>query len=141
MPSFRFDDAGNVAPPDAEELAKADADSAILVYMTGTVEDGRPYYAYLAVKPSRYCEFMDLNEAKAQITPEEYGTILASGFESSAPPETIVMMRNTYGFDEQYLEKLRQGIVKDYVVFMKNKEDQWIGDIVAMLKKKQTAAL
>lgn len=46
------------------------------------------------------------------------------------------MMRDTYGFDEQYLEKLRQGIIADYVIFLKNKEEQRISNIVAMLKRK-----
>lgn len=85
MPSFRFDNAGNVAPPDVKKLAEADEDSAILVYMTGTVQDGRPYYAYIAVKPSLYCEFMDMKDANAQITPEEYGVLIASGFDQSPP--------------------------------------------------------
>jgi hypothetical protein len=138
MITFTFDGSG-LKPPTAEELAKADAESTILVYITGIVEDGRPYYAYIAVKPSLYDQFKAKCDAKAEIIPGKYGAVIATGFESSPPPEVISMMRDTYGFDEHCLDKLREGLISQYKVFLKNNEDACIGDIIAMLKKKQTS--
>ena len=126
MSSLTFNASGQLTHPTEEELASADANSNILVYMTSTLADGRPYYAYVAIKPSRYSEFMALCEAKQEIILEEYGEIIASGFESSPPPEVIAMMRNTYGFDENYLEKLRKEV-----------STQRMDAIVNLLKKNQ----
>ncbi len=136
MATFSFDHTGALALPDTNALLKADEDSAVVVYVCGVVDDGRPYYAYIAVKPSLYPEFARLSAAQAEITPEAYGIILASGFAAEAPAEVIADMRHTYGFDETYLEKLRQGVIFQYHCFLKEKEDKRLSGIIAQLQKK-----
>jgi len=134
MGTLVFDESGKLKPPTAEELAEADRDTAILCYTTGVLDDGRPYYAYIAVTPSRYSEFMQKTKARYVMVLGEYGTVIAAGFETEAPAEVKQEMRDKYGFDEEYQEKLIQRVRAEQDTFMKAKEDKRIMDIVAMLK-------
>jgi len=135
MSALAFEDSGKVVKPSIEELLAADNDSAIIAYTDGIAEDGRPYYAYIAVKPSMYEEFHALTSARKPIVLEDYGTILAGDYAASAPPSVKQAMRETYGFDENFIEKIKENIMKMGKVFFEKKEDNRIMDIVGMLQK------
>jgi len=120
-----------------EELAAADKDSAVIVCDYGTSADGRPYWVYLAVKPSMYKQFLKETAAHRPISFEEYGEILKYGYDQEVPLAVKEEMKLKYNFDDQYMAKLTQKVIQAQIVFFKNKETQRIGDIVAMLKKKQ----
>ena len=139
MATSMFKPSGELMPPTAEELAEADKDAAILCYTNGLLEDGRPYYAYIAVKPSKYQEFKKLTDARMGLTLGDYGEVIAGNFEASPPPEVVAEMRDKYGFDEHYAEKVVQKIRREQTTFMEQKEKKRLDDIVAMLKMKQTA--
>lgn len=137
MASTLFNRSGELMPPTAEELVDADKDTAILCYTNGQLEDGRNYYAYIAVKPSKYQQFKKLTDARMGLTLGEYGEIIAGDFEASPPPAVVAEMREKYGFDENFAEKVIQKFRREQTVFMEQKEKKRLDDIVAMLKKKQ----
>jgi hypothetical protein len=136
MAIFTFDSNCDLKKPSSDELAKADEESSILVYLSGVAEDGQPYYAYVAVKPSRYGEFQARSLAKQTIILDEYGLVITCGFASSPPAEVVAMMRDAFGFDDDYLEKLRRELTSEYRIFLKQIENKRIDDAVAILKKK-----
>ena len=137
MTSIAFDSSGKVKHSSADELAQADQNTAILSYVHGTMEDGRPYYAYVAVKPSKYREFHALTAAKKAMVIGEYGTVVAAGFELEPPADVVKEMREVYGFDDEYETKLKQEGLKQQEAFFAKQEKTRIDDIVAMLQKRQ----
>ena len=136
MTKVAFDSSGKVKLSSPEALAEADNDMAILGYVHGTMEDGRPYYAYVAIIPSRYREFYALTAIKKAMVIGQYGTVIAAGFESQPPAEVVKEMREVYGFDDQYEAKLKQEEIKQQEAFYVNQDKVRIDDIVAMMKKK-----
>ena len=64
-------------------------------------------------------------------------TIVAAGFEASPPADVVRMMRDVYGFDEHYLDKLKQEVANQGKVFYEKKEQARLDNIVSMLKKQQ----
>ena len=135
MTAIAFEASGKVKSPSADELAEADKGSAILGYVDGTMEDGRPYYAFVAIIPSKYQEFHALTAAKKPMVIGKYGTVFAAGFESQPPPEVVKEMREVYGFDNQLGAKLEAEALKQKKAFFDKQETTRIDDIVAMLKK------
>jgi hypothetical protein len=136
MTAIAFESSGKVKHPSAENLAEADKDLYILGYVHGTMEDGRSYYAYVAIIPSKYREFHAMTAAKKAMVIGQYGTVIAAGFESEPPADVVKEMHDVYGFDEQFESKLKQEAIKQQEAFFKQQEATRIDDIVAMLKKK-----
>ncbi len=137
MTSIAFEASGKVKHSSVEELAQADQETAILSYVHGTMEDGRPYYAYVAVKPSKYRDFHAMTAAMRPMVIGDYGTVVAAGFESEPPADVVKEMREVYGFDDQYEERLKSDALKQQEFFFAKLETKRIDDIVAMLQKKQ----
>jgi hypothetical protein len=52
----------------------------------------------------------------------KYGTVIASGFSVEPPPEVVRKMRETYGFDDEYEEKLVREARKQRTEFAKARE-------------------
>jgi hypothetical protein len=132
---LNFDNSGKVKVSTDEELAVADETSVILGYINGTLADGRPYYAYVAITPSKYREFYELTAARKPLTIEDYGSIIMFGYDNAPPPEVVEKMRTDYGFDENYGQKLQQDAGKQQKIFLDKKEADRLKDIVAMLSK------
>jgi len=140
MSSCRFDDSGKLRTPSAVELLAADCENAILSYTTGTMEGGRHYYAYIAVKPSMYEEFYALTAQHQSIILGDYGTVIAAGFEKEAPPEVRREMRDMYGFDEHYVEKLQVEIQQQSKSFHDRREEKRLTEILTLLKAQDNGA-
>ena len=87
MTQFVFESSGKMQLPSQDALEAADADSAILAFSSGTVEGGEPYWAYVAVVPSKYSEFYARSAAREAFQLEEYGTVIEMGFDAAPPPE------------------------------------------------------
>jgi hypothetical protein len=132
---LNFDASGKVQASTEEELAVADETTVILGYINGTLADGRPYYAYVAITPSKYREFYELTAARQPLTIEDYGSIIMFGYDYAPPPEVVEKMHTDYGFDENYGQKLRQDAEKQQKVFLDKKEADRLKDIVAMMTK------
>jgi hypothetical protein len=134
---FVFDNQGRVREPSMDEYALADEDTKILSYTHGTTQDGRPFYAYVAVYPSKYKEFHRMTATKEPFAIEDYGTIVEGAFEV-APTQEVVQHMHAMGFDEQFEEKQKQEAKQELAAFMEHHELDRIQDIVSMLKKRGT---
>jgi hypothetical protein len=135
--AYQFEPSGKIKVPTAEELAASDADSSVIVLSCGAIEDGTPYWAYISVKPSKYQEFMRESDLHKPINFDDYGVILKCGLEEDVPDSIKEEMKREHGVDENYLARLRDDVLKAQATFLTAKESKRIGDIVAMLKKKQ----
>ena len=133
--TYHFEKSGALKPYTAEELAAADHTSSVLVLDQGTLDNGVPYWAYLAVRPSKYAEFMEFTAARKPIRLTEYGVILEYGLDAEVPADVQQAMKQKHGFDNDYKAKLIREIKKAQAEFLENQENKRIGDIVAMLKK------
>jgi hypothetical protein len=138
MRAYNFDSSGKLARSSQEELQQADATTAIIAYTNGTMADGRPYYAYLSVKPSKYREFYELSSARQSIVLNNYGKIIVSGFASTPPDEVVRFMADKYGFDDNYEQAVKAEVSQQRNEFGAKKEEQRLMDIVAMIKTKKT---
>jgi hypothetical protein len=141
MIEVAFDSSAQVVAPSAQELSAADeAEQAVLAYTHGNLSDGRPYYAYVAVKPSKYAAFYAATAERRRMRIGDYGTVIKGGLEITPPPEVIKEMRVRYGFDDQYEEKLKEQALKQQKDFVVRREELRIENAVAMLKRDQGTA-
>ncbi|MDX1975153.1 MAG: hypothetical protein SFT92_05705 [Rickettsiales bacterium] len=64
----------------------------IILLIYGMMENGKPFWAYLAVKPTKYKDFNELNKAgKIDLYKfESYGEIIIAG-EGKSPPDEITL--------------------------------------------------
>lgn len=134
MQQFQFDTSGNIKVPSEQDLQKADKGAVIIAYTHGTTESGRPYYAYIAVKPSKYREFCERSERRNSIRLSDYGKIIVHGFESKPPANVVKHMRDKHGFDDEYEAKLKEAIHSQRKQFSIDQEEKRLIDIVAMMK-------
>jgi tetratricopeptide (TPR) repeat protein len=135
--SFSFHKAGNMKMPTKAELLEADEDTSIVSFSHGTMADGRPYWAYIAVKPSKYREFSRRSAARETLVLRDYGEVLEAGYGKEVPAAVQQKMKEKYNLDENYAENLTKEANKAQDFFVEQREAQRIADIVEMLKKKQ----
>jgi hypothetical protein len=131
--SYSFHKSGKLKEQTAADLQKADASSAIICLTTGQLSDGRQFYAYVAVRPSKYHEFHQKTVKREVFVINDYGKVIISGFEPEPPPDVVKHMRDNYGYDENFVDKLQKEVNEARAFFF----EQRIADIVEMLKKKQ----
>lgn len=129
------DKADTPKPMTAAELSATDANSAVIVRDQGILENGRPYWIYIAVKPSMYQKYLRAVAERRMVRFDEYGAILKYGFEMRIPSAIQEEMEQRYQFDEKYMDILAQKVKEAQIAFLKNKENQRLGDLVAMLRK------
>lgn len=132
--TYQFDASGRLRPLTEAELAARDADpkSAVIVRIIGTLDSGGPFWLYLAVKPSKYKEFM---QREGSIRYADYGTVLRYGFEKGVPAAVTEEMKQCHGCDDGFLAAVIGEAKAAQAKFLKQQEGQRLNDIVAMLKK------
>jgi len=135
--TFHLENSGRLKILTDAELAASEGDSVVIVYNRGKLEDGSPYWLYIAVKPSKYREYVEKTSKHEMITFSDYGEIIKYGYEESVPDDIRIEMEREYGCNENYLDTLTKKLRAEQVAFLNKKEDKRITDIVAMLKKKQ----
>ena len=87
----------------ADDLREAiDGNVEVIVLVQGNVSDGRAFWAYVSMPPSRYSAFKALEAANQGYRLEEWGTILRHGFESAPPLDVKVEMHDAYGADDAF---------------------------------------
>lgn len=89
-------------------LGNVDEAIGIITLVTGTTEDGREFWAYLSVPPSKYQAFEEAQKSGQYIL-TEFGDILKHGSGSAPPPEAVREMADAYGIDpdlELHLEEI-----------------------------------
>jgi hypothetical protein len=131
----QFEQSGALKMLTAEELATADEHSSVIVLDRGMAEDGKTYWAYVAVKPSQYGAFMRASAARQTIRLSDYGKILKWGMGTEVPADIQEAMRREHGFDEKYMSRLAAEVKQAQAEFLKTQDDSRIANIVSMLKK------
>ena len=129
-------DAERQEPPVAK-IRNADEDAGIICFTSGLMEDGRPYWVYLAVKPNKYQEFKKLTDEGKGMTFSDYGTVVAGGFGKEVPASVKQEMKEKYGFEDLSQRDLTKQFYEAQAFFVQQQESEHIADIVEMLKKKQ----
>ncbi len=139
MPAYQFESSGKLRAQSPAALQQADSGASIIAYTNGTTADGRAYYAYIAVKPSKYREFHQKSKARQSMKLNDYGKIIVYGYEPKAPTTVVQHMRSKYGFDEEYETRLRSEVENARREFSIGQEEKRLMDIVAMMKMKNGA--
>ena len=134
---FRFDESGKLKELTAAELQKSEADSNIIVLDRGKLEDGRPFWVYIRVKPSKYKDFAKASREGRPKRLTDYGTILKYGFDKEVPASVKLAMKQKYGCDDNHMSTLMNELKVTQDLYISQKEAQRIAEIVEMLKKKQ----
>ncbi len=124
----------------AEELRAADAHSSVIELDRGRLENGTPYWAYVAVRPSRYKEFKRVTAEHRPFRLRDYGIVLKHGFDEAVPLSIKEEMKRDYGCADSFLVALAADVRKAQAAFVREREHLRIGNIVAMLKKQNATS-
>ncbi len=117
--AYRFEKSGKLKESAAEELTAADANSSVIVLDDGVLDDGTPYWLYIAVKPSKYREFMRLIRERQPMLFKDYGVIVRYGFEKEAPPAVKEEMKRLHGCDDHFMTIVAKEVKEAQTVFLK----------------------
>lgn len=124
----------------SQTLVAEDKDSYIIVYDRGLSDGERPYWAYIAVRPSKYEKFITCVAERKSIHFTDYGDILRFGFDEDAPEYVKQEMAFIYGCNDDYINLVLRDIEHAQAIFRHEQEvheNTRINEIVALLKKKQ----
>lgn len=131
---FSFDESGRIKPPSPEQMESMENDSSVIVLSRGRLEDDQPYWAYVAIRPSRFADFMRVSEAGRVVALEDYGTVVRHGLNYEVPEQVRREMENEFGCDDNYLRTVTEKVLKSQATYFEKKENDRISGIVAMLK-------
>jgi len=137
---YQFEPSGKLKILTEQELAVSEGDSAIIVYHEGILEDGSPYWVYVAVKPSKYKAFTDKASRKEVIEYNQYGEIIQYGFDTVVPESIKELMKREYGCDDKFMDVLVADFKAAQASFLKEQENKRISEFIAMMKNKKTGA-
>lgn len=92
--------------PTRKELEDADEEIGILHLCSGQAADGRDFYAYVNMQPSRYLEFIEATERGDAVLLSDYGEVVESGF-GAVPPESVQQaMNEKFNADPTFFDEL-----------------------------------
>ena len=69
----------------------------IIVLCRGETVSGKPFYAFVKIKPSRYAAFQQVQAEAHNFEVQDYGEILTFDYAHTPPQEVIDAMRKRYG--------------------------------------------
>lgn len=107
-----------MTPPPLSSQSMADLLCTIMVLCQGQ-QNGKPFWAYLCVKPSMAKAFKEARDKGAAFNLEEYGTIIEHGEGKDVPMDVRKRMERDYGVRHDYEEQLLQvieNIEKKYAI-------------------------
>ena len=87
-------------------LVKADAEAGIVHLMTGQTGSGENFWAYIAVKPSRYEDFILSSRAQEEMNLHEFGDILESGFGTEPPADVRRTIESRDDIEVNFIQKV-----------------------------------
>lgn len=108
MIRFSFDPQGKFETASAEELKALDRHTAIIAFTSGALPDSAPFYAYIAVRPSKYRDFYERTAAGIPLVLRDYGTVIRAGLAPQPPEAVVAYMRQEFGYRDSYEAELRQ---------------------------------
>jgi hypothetical protein len=90
-----------------DQMDEMDSSLDIMALAHGQV-DGQDFWAYIAVPPSKYTAFVEVQKAGQPYTLTEYGNVVKYGVGRVEPPQSAVQeMIDEYGIDPEFQEKLK----------------------------------
>lgn len=94
--------------PGQEDLNKADEAVSIMVLVRGTLATDEPFWAYLAVPPSKYLAFKQA-EAAGGYSMSDYGQVIEIGTGATEPPaEVKARMEKDFNVNHNFEEDVRK---------------------------------
>lgn len=99
----------HMSPPPLSAQAMADLLCTLLVRCSGVRENGKPFWAYLCIKPSMAASFKEARESDNFVL-EDYGTVIEWGEGAEIPADVQRRMKEQYGADPGYEGKLLDAI-------------------------------
>ena len=99
----------HMSPPPLSPQSMADLLCTIVLLCQGKNANGRPFWAYMAIKPSMAEAFKAVRDAGG-FNLEDYGTIIEYGEGSAVPANIRTQMERDYGVKHDYEEQLLAAI-------------------------------
>ncbi|TVQ84131.1 MAG: hypothetical protein EA357_03465 [Micavibrio sp.] len=102
-----------------EQWQKLDEQFSMVELCSGADAEGRSYWAYLSLYPSRYREFRENAAGGVSMRLTDYGEVLATGWGPMPPALIKAKMEEKYGLNHQNplekeieyrLEEIRKGV-------------------------------
>lgn len=101
----------NITPPPLSAQAMADLLCTVMLLCRGKQPNGKPYWAYMCIKPSMAKAFKEARDS-GKINLEDYGTIIEWGEDEHVPDETQKRMEREFGANHNYEQQLLDAIAK-----------------------------
>jgi len=99
----------HMTPPPISPQAMADLLSTIILLCRGTDQNAHDFWAYICIKPSMVESFKQARDSGSMLL-GEYGTIIESGLGCDVPLDVQERMKQEYGVEPDYQEKLLKAI-------------------------------
>jgi hypothetical protein len=93
-------------------LVKADKQISIIDFISSTDAQGRDYWLYLKIPPSKHLDFTEAFAKGGSINFLEYGTEVESGWGKSPDAETKQRITEKYGLQDNFEDKLVAAITQ-----------------------------
>lgn len=98
----------NIPMPSADDLAKADQEVSIMVLVRGTLATSDPFWAYLAIPPSKYLPFKQA-EAAGGYSMSDFGEVVEMDIGSTEPPAEVKQkMERDYNVNHNFESDVRK---------------------------------
>ncbi len=89
--------------PSEEDIAAADEHLEIIALSQGITDDGKPYWAYVTIAPSKFKEF---SQAASPIKLTDYGTVIRAGIGDEPPQDVRDEMEVNINADHSIQEQI-----------------------------------
>lgn len=99
-----------ITPPPLSTQSMADLLCMLIVLCRGKIAEGRPFWAYMCIKPSMAKAFHE--SCGGAFNLEDYGTIIEYGEGTEVPEQVKRRMEHHYGADHHYEDALREAVEK-----------------------------
>lgn len=95
-----------------EDFKEADSKVGIVEICSLTTEDGKDFYAYISIKPSKYEEYRRVNENRETVDLNEYGRILYKDWGKGPSADVRRMMEEKYNVNHNFEAEFTQELQK-----------------------------
>lgn len=99
----------HIPPPPLSTQSLGDLLCTIMVLCQAKHPNGKPFWAYMCIKPSMAKAFKEARDSGAMDL-EEFGTIIEWGDGASVPPDIKARMERDYGVNHNYEHDLIRAI-------------------------------
>jgi len=86
------------------------SDTSIVALYRATSLDGKPFFAFVAIAPSNYLDFQKAVASGDPMDVTSFGEVLETGWGDEPDEQTLENMRENYGCDPDFEQKLLNAI-------------------------------